>query len=307
MLWVGGVLRMRAQVVQFRSDAHRVLPILLMPNDTEVKMKRCAQCNSLMPDDEVRCIRCGAGGVALSPVAKMKRCTQCNSRMPGDEMHCIRCGAGAVENSLILGQKHVPPPQPCPKCGRIRMATESGPDWQCAKCGVAPSKAQAARGAAVGADMSLSDRNYLRRQSLALHTQEDADADKPSLKTVLFLISGRVPRFVFWIYPIVLVFFVALLVMLAGLLAGLLGGGANTLDTVEEGAITFLSLALSLPVAWSTFVIHVKRCHDLDKSGWFLLWNLVPIIGGLWVIFNLGFLRGTEGHNEFGPDVRELF
>ena len=270
-------------------------------------MKRCAQCNSLMPDDEVRCIRCGAGGVALSPVAKMKRCTQCNSRMPGDEMHCIRCGAGAVENSLILGQKHVPPPQPCPKCGRIRMATESGPDWQCAKCGVAPSKAQAARGAAVEADMSLSDRNYLRRQSLALHTQEDADAEKPSLKTVLFLISGRVPRFVFWIYPIVLVFFVALLVMLVGLLAGLLGGGANTLDTVEEGAITFLSLALSLPVAWSTFVIHVKRCHDLDKSGWFLLWNLVPIIGGLWVIFNLGFLRGTEGHNEFGPDVRELF
>ena len=298
---------MRTQVVLFRGEARRVLPVLLMPNDTEVKMKRCAQCNSLMPDDEVRCIRCGAGGAAPPPIAKMKRCAQCNSRMPGDEVRCKRCGAGGVEKSPIRAQKSVPPPQPCPKCGHIRMATESGPDWQCTKCGVAPTKAQAARGAAVGADMSLSDRNYLRRQSLALNTQEDADADKPSLKTVLFLISGRVPRFVFWIYPIVLVFFVALLVMLAGLLAGLLGGGANTFDTVEEGAITFWSLAYSLPVAWSTFVIHVKRCHDLDKSGWFLLWNLVPIIGGLWVIFNLGFLRGTEGRNEFGPDVRELF
>ena len=298
---------MQTQVVLSRGEARRVLPVLLMPNDTEVKMKRCAQCNSLMPDDEVRCIRCGAGGAAHPPIAKMKRCAQCNSLMPGDEVRCKRCGAGGVEKSPIRAQKSVPPPQPCPKCGHIRMATESGPDWQCAKCGVAPTKAQATRGAAVGADMSLSDRNYLRRQSLALNTQEEADADKPSLKTVLFLMSGRVPRFVFWIYPIVLVFCVALLVMLAGLLAGLFGGGANTLETVGEGTITFWSLAYSLPVAWSTFVIHLKRCHDLDKSGWFLLWNLVPILGGLWVIFNLGFLRGTEGHNEFGPDVTELF
>jgi len=54
----------------------------------------------------------------------------------------------------------------------------------------------------------------------------------------------------------------------------------------------------------------VKRCHDRDRSGWFLLIFLVPWVGQLWLLIELGFLRGTVGPNRFGPDplagVREL-
>lgn len=46
----------------------------------------------------------------------------------------------------------------------------------------------------------------------------------------------------------------------------------------------------------------VKRWHDHDKSGWWILINLIPIIGPIWSLVMVGFLRGTEGPNRFGPD-----
>jgi uncharacterized membrane protein YhaH (DUF805 family) len=45
-----------------------------------------------------------------------------------------------------------------------------------------------------------------------------------------------------------------------------------------------------------------KRCHDRDRSGWFQLIVLIPFIGPLWLLVELGFLRGTQGMNRFGAD-----
>ena len=49
----------------------------------------------------------------------------------------------------------------------------------------------------------------------------------------------------------------------------------------------------------------IKRLHDNNKSGWFLLWTLVPILGqlfGLYIFITNWFLRGTIGSNDFGDD-----
>jgi uncharacterized membrane protein YhaH (DUF805 family) len=47
--------------------------------------------------------------------------------------------------------------------------------------------------------------------------------------------------------------------------------------------------------------VGAKRCHDRNRSGWFQLISLVPIVGALWLLFDLGILRGTDGPNRFGP------
>ena len=73
----------------------------------------------------------------------------------------------------------------------------------------------------------------------------------------------------------------------------------------------------------SGVAVGIKRLHDRDKSGWWLLaFYLVPalldgvgrtmnspVIFGLaslavsiWAIVELGFLRGTTGPNQYGPD-----
>ena len=52
----------------------------------------------------------------------------------------------------------------------------------------------------------------------------------------------------------------------------------------------------------------IKRLHDNNKSGWFLLWTLVPILGqlfGLYIFITNWFLRGTIGTNDFGADPVE--
>jgi len=59
---------------------------------------------------------------------------------------------------------------------------------------------------------------------------------------------------------------------------------------------------LMLPLMLVGLIVQIKRWHDRDKSGWWVLINLVPCIGGLWALIECGFLRGTTGENRFGPD-----
>ena len=49
----------------------------------------------------------------------------------------------------------------------------------------------------------------------------------------------------------------------------------------------------------------IKRLHDNNKSGSFLLWTLIPILGqlfGLYIFITNWFMRGTIGSNDFGDD-----
>jgi uncharacterized membrane protein YhaH (DUF805 family) len=45
----------------------------------------------------------------------------------------------------------------------------------------------------------------------------------------------------------------------------------------------------------------IRRLHDLDRTGWWVLLWFIPIIG--WIILLIWFCtRGTIGPNRFGPD-----
>jgi uncharacterized membrane protein YhaH (DUF805 family) len=49
--------------------------------------------------------------------------------------------------------------------------------------------------------------------------------------------------------------------------------------------------------------VAVRRMHDQDKSGWWILIGLVPLIGGIWLLI-LYFIDGTPGPNRFGQDPK---
>lgn len=53
-----------------------------------------------------------------------------------------------------------------------------------------------------------------------------------------------------------------------------------------------------------SLAVQVRRFHDQDKSGWFLLLNFVPYVGGL-IVFVFMCLEGTRGPNRFGPDPKD--
>lgn len=59
------------------------------------------------------------------------------------------------------------------------------------------------------------------------------------------------------------------------------------------------SIALFLP----SLAVAVRRLHDIDKSGWYLLLIFLPLIGWIWLIVLLC-KNGDEGTNEYGPDPK---
>ena len=56
-----------------------------------------------------------------------------------------------------------------------------------------------------------------------------------------------------------------------------------------------LALALLLP----SLAVGVRRLHDTGRTGWWLLVGLVPLIGGLILLYWFA-QRGAEGANEYG-------
>jgi uncharacterized membrane protein YhaH (DUF805 family) len=56
-------------------------------------------------------------------------------------------------------------------------------------------------------------------------------------------------------------------------------------------------LAVLLP----GIAVVIRRLHDLDRTGWWIFLNLIPIIG--WIILLIWYCtKGTDGPNRFGPD-----
>jgi uncharacterized membrane protein YhaH (DUF805 family) len=72
-------------------------------------------------------------------------------------------------------------------------------------------------------------------------------------------------------------------------------------------ALVSESDALGLLVAFGLFLpsfgLFVRRLHDTDRSGWFMLLLFVPALGPFILLFFL-LQPGTEGSNRFGPPFR---
>jgi uncharacterized membrane protein YhaH (DUF805 family) len=98
--------------------------------------------------------------------------------------------------------------------------------------------------------------------------------------------SGRAPRSELWWF--------SLFTLLLGLACNIVDAGLGTHDVIRR----LVSLAMLLP----SIAVGVRRLHDIDRSGWWSLLALVPLVG--WVVLIVWYCtRGTPGANRFGPDL----
>ena len=65
--------------------------------------------------------------------------------------------------------------------------------------------------------------------------------------------------------------------------------------------VALLTGIISIAMAVAAISLGVRRLHDLDKSGWWLLISIIPLVGFLFQLYLL-FAKGTEGYNSFGED-----
>jgi len=72
-------------------------------------------------------------------------------------------------------------------------------------------------------------------------------------------------------------------------------GSQSATTTLIQGVLGLILLIPSLAIA-------IKRYHDRDKSGWWILILFIPLVGFIWFLIELGCLPGTPGPNRYGPD-----
>ncbi len=105
--------------------------------------------------------------------------------------------------------------------------------------------------------------------------------------------SGRAPRSEFWW------FWLFNMIVSIAIDGSGMRHGMNGLEHMEGPSI--LSTIWHLGVFIPTLAVSVRRLHDTDRSGWWLLLWLIPVIG--WIVLVVFYAsRGTAGANRFGPD-----
>ena len=73
------------------------------------------------------------------------------------------------------------------------------------------------------------------------------------------------------------------------------------ISTVFKNDIAYIFLGITLFTLIPAISAGVRRLHDTNRSGFFLLISFIPFIGGLILLFFL-IPEGTKGKNRFGPD-----
>ncbi len=114
---------------------------------------------------------------------------------------------------------------------------------------------------------------------------------------LLFGFKGRIGRVEWWLGQLALVVLMVVFVLTGIEIIRSLFSTPSMFDVI---AAILLPIAAVFIVAWISLATTIKRFHDRNKSGWWVLLVAVPYIGGLWVAFECGILAGDDGDNDFG-------
>ena len=103
--------------------------------------------------------------------------------------------------------------------------------------------------------------------------------------------SGRARRTEYWMFYLFYIIFAIVLFVIDNILG--IGG--------EDGGLLsgLFVLAMLIPSIAVTF----RRLHDTDRSGWWLLIGLVPLIGGI-ILLVFTLQDSQSGENQYGPNPK---
>lgn len=107
--------------------------------------------------------------------------------------------------------------------------------------------------------------------------------------------EGRARRKEYWMFFLFSVVIVTILTVIDEFM------GLN-FELGEEN-LGFLSTLYYLGIAIPYLAVIVRRLHDTDRSGWWILISLIPLIGGI-ILLVFTIIEGTKGDNRFGPDPK---
>lgn len=122
--------------------------------------------------------------------------------------------------------------------------------------------------------------------------------------------NGRINRAKWWLGVLILIVAQLVLWFILGSIFGLSAMGSfdpndpasAEMMAQQMSAMMIPMLILIAVLIYPTLALHTKRWHDRNKSGWWSLIAFVPIVGAIWMLVELGIMRGTDGPNRYGQD-----
>jgi len=126
----------------------------------------------------------------------------------------------------------------------------------------------------------------------------DAELGTPSedgeYQPKMFSLTGRIGRirYLAWSFLLGTLAYLPMMIFMVIMGQNLADGADSTLASIISIPTVILALAVS-------FILARRRLHDLNRSGWFSLLFIVPLIN-IFVGLYLVFWPGTLGSNRFG-------
>ena len=120
-----------------------------------------------------------------------------------------------------------------------------------------------------------------------------------------FDFAGRSRRMEYWMFQLFIV-----LVYAALMIAVLLSGGGMDIGGAEAAPGPLVLMMFFVTSIWAiatvipTFALTIRRLHDTNRSGFWILIGFIPIVGGLVLLYFM-LIEGTRGPNLFGADPKE--
>jgi uncharacterized membrane protein YhaH (DUF805 family) len=108
--------------------------------------------------------------------------------------------------------------------------------------------------------------------------------------------TGRSRRKEYWMFTLFNI--IICCVLYAGLLVGFVAG--QRMIGILFGCV-YAAYALAILVPG--IAVSIRRLHDINKSGWWMLIALVPLVGGI-VLLVLMCIEGDPGPNLYGPNPK---
>lgn len=118
--------------------------------------------------------------------------------------------------------------------------------------------------------------------------------------------SGRSRRSEYWLaYLMNTIIAIGLyLIMVVAMFVSVISSGGHTIFTMVIMALSgVLMTVYAIVILVPSLAMTVRRLHDIGKSGWFLLLELIPYVGGL-ILLVFSVLDSQPGENQYGPNPK---
>ena len=115
--------------------------------------------------------------------------------------------------------------------------------------------------------------------------------------------SGRARRSEYWFFYLFNVIAGFAFVIIGALLGAIFGGSEGAAGGFAIGYVLYILYGLAVLIP--SLAVAVRRLHDTNRSGWNILWCLLPFVGGI-VLLVFMVMDSYPGENQYGANPKTI-